>query len=75
MCTGHPSCVPLAQPVLATTAYDAPTCLGSERVWMCRSVRTVHPDSDPCMCLFVMLFSYSPPFLACLSTFVDVSPR
>ena len=74
MSTGHPDCVPLGQPVLATTAYDAPTCLGMDRVLVCTSVRAVQPDIDPCMCLFVMLFSYFPSFLACLSTFLGMSP-
>ena len=74
MSRGHPNCVPQAQAVLATTAYDTPTCLGMERVLVCTSVRAVQPDMDPCMCLFVMLFSYSPSFLACLCTFPAVSP-
>ena len=75
MCTGQSDCVPLAQPLLATTAYDAQTCLGMARVLVCTSVRTVQPDIDPCIYLFVMLFSYSPPFLAYLSTLLGVSPR
>ena len=41
MCTGHPDCVAPAQPVLTTTAYDAPTFLGMEGVLVCTSVRTV----------------------------------
>ena len=75
MSTGHPDRVPPAQPVLATTAYDAPTCLGMQRVVVCTSVRTLELDMDRCMYLFVTLFSYSPSFLACLSTFLGVSPR
>ena len=75
MCTGHPDCMPPALPVLAMTAYDAPRCLGMERVLMCTSSSAVQPDVDPCMCLFVVLFGYSPPFLACLSNFLGVSPR
>ena len=74
MCTGNPNCVPSAQPVLPTTAYDAPTCLGMERVLVCTSVNTVQPDVDPCMCLFATLFSYSPSFLACLSSFFGGRP-
>ena len=75
MCTGHPDCVPPAQPVLAMTAYHAPTCLEMERMLVCTSVRIVQRDVDPCMCLFLMLFGYSPPLLACLSTFVGLLPR
>ena len=75
MCTGHPDFLPPAQPVLATTVYDAPTCFSMEGVLVCTSVRAVQPDVDPCMCLFVTLFSYAPSLLACLSTFLGVSPR
>ena len=35
MCTDHPDCVPPTQPAPATTAYDAPTCPGMERVLVC----------------------------------------
>ena len=75
MCAGETDCVPPAQPVLATTAYDAATCFGMERVWVCTAVTSVQQDVDPRMCLFVMLFSYPPPFLACLSTFLGLPPR
>ena len=75
MCTGHPDCVPPAQAVLTTTAYDTPTFLGMERVLVCTSVRAVQQGVVLCMCLFVTLFSYAPSFLACLSTFLGVSPR
>ena len=57
------------------TAYHAPTCLEMERMLVCTSVRIVQRDVDPCMCLSLMLFGYSPPLLACLSTFVGLLPR
>ena len=52
-----------------------PTCLEMERVLVCSSVRTVQPHVDPCMCLFVTFFSDPPSLLACLATFLGLSPR
>ena len=61
--------------MLATTAYDASTCLGMGRVLVCTSVSTVQPDVDPCMCLFVTLIGYSKSPLARYSTFLGLLLR
>ena len=64
MCTGHPNCVPPAQPVLATTAYDAPTSLGMERVLVCNSVRVCNRTLiHACVSLLRCLVTFHPSSL------------